>query len=386
MRRLVLLLTLILLSSGCSWINAYLAGSDNTLPPAELAPIEQPITIQRLWEAEVGSGTGKTFIKLLPVVDQGRVYAAGHKGDVIALDADSGKSIWKVDTKLSISSGVGVGDGLVLVGTEKGLVLALHQEDGEEAWRSQVSSEILAAPRAEEGVVVVRSVDGKFTGLDSRSGERLWVYSYTEPVLTLRGASSPLLVAGLAIAGLENGKLLALSLRDGTPKLERTIAQPRGRTELERLVDIDSEPHIAENVLYVTAYQGNITAIDLRNGNTLWSRDFSSYAGLNVDALRVYVADNEDAVWALDRRNGGALWKQSGMMGRKLSAPVTSEDYVVVGDFEGYLHWLTKEDGKVVGRVQVDSKGIAAAPIVQGDTLYVLGKSGVLSAFRVGTS
>jgi outer membrane protein assembly factor BamB len=136
----------------------------------------------------------------------------------------------------------------------------------------------------------------------------------------------------------------------------------------------------------VTAYQGNITAIDLRNGNTLWSRDFSSYAGLNVDALRVYVADNEDAVWALDRRNGGALWKQSGMMGRKLSAPVTSEDYVVVGDFEGYLHWLTKEDGNVVGRVQVDSKGIAAAPIVQGDTLYVLGKSGVLSAFRVGTS
>jgi outer membrane protein assembly factor BamB len=264
--------------------------------------------------------------------------------------------------------------------------VALNQDDGAEAWRAQVSSEILAAPRGAEGVVVVRTVDGKFTGLDARSGERLWVYSHTVPVLTLRGTAAPLLVQGVAIAGLDTGKLLVLSLRDGQPRWEKSIAPPRGRTELERMVDIDSEPRIAESVLYVTAYQGNITAIDLRSGNTLWSRDFSSYAGLDVDGRRVYISDNDDAVWALDRRNGGALWKQAELTGRKLSAPVASEDYIVVGDFEGYLHWLNKDDGKVVGRVRADSKGIATAPIVRGGNLYVLGKGGTLSAFRVGSS
>ena len=384
--RFILPWVLILLSSGCSWINSYLAGADNAPPPAELRPIEQSITIQKLWETRVGSGTGGAFIKLSPVIDQDRVYAASHDGRVAALDAASGRVLWEVKTGLPITAGVGLGDGLVLVGTGKGQVIALREEEGEEAWRAQVSSEILAAPRAAEGVVVVRTVDGQFTGLDARTGARLWGYTYTVPVLTLRGTAPPLLAQGVALAGLDTGKLLVLSLNDGTPVWEKTISPPRGRTELERLVDIDAEPRVVDSHLFVAAYQGNITAIDLRNGNTLWSRDFSSHAGLDVDTQRVYVADASDAVWALDQGNGSALWKQAELAGRTLSAPVASDHYVVVGDSQGYLHWLDKDDGKVVGRVRADGRGITVAPAVHRDTLYVLGDGGTLGAFQVGGS
>jgi outer membrane protein assembly factor BamB len=233
-------------------------------------------------------------------------------------------------------------------------------------------------------VVVVRTVDGKFTGLDARSGQRLWVYSHTVPVLTLRGTAAPLLDQNVAVSGLDTGKLLVLSLRDGKLIWDRTIAPPEGRTELDRLVDIDAEPRVVSGVLFVTAYQGNITAIDLRNGNTLWARDFSSHAGLDAERSGVYVVDEEDSVWAIDPRNGNALWQQPELKGRRLSAPVVSDDYVVVGDFEGYLHWLRKDDGGIVGRVRADSEGIKAAPIDRNGRLYVLGAGGDLNVFQVG--
>lgn len=383
--RLLLLALSLFGFSGCGMINTYLAGSDNSLPPAELISIDTPIAIQELWNVRVGSGTEETYIQLRPAVEAGRIYAASHDGIVMALDADTGASIWQVDTDFTITAGVGLSLDLVLVGTSDGVVLALDQGDGKEVWRVQVTSEVLAAPQAAEGVVVVRTGDGKFIGLDSRTGTRLWVYTYTMPVLTLRGTAPPLLAQGAVIAGLDNGKLLVLSLDKGTPMWERIIAPPQGRTELERMVDIDAEPRLIGSVLYVAAYQGNVTAIDLRNGNILWTRDFSSHAGMDVDSQRVYLVDDSDAVWALDWRTGATLWKQSELTGRKLSAPAVVDDYVVVGDFEGYLHWLRRENGKVVGRVREDKKGVVAMPVVRGGTLFVLGEGGRLGAFRAGS-
>ncbi len=383
MIRYILWLVWLLLMSGCSWINETIKGDDNTTPPAKLVPIEQPLAIQKLWESRIGSGTEGAFLKLSPVVEQGRIYAAGHDGEVVAMDTSTGQKIWQVETDLPISAGVGLGDDLALVGTGDGQVLALNLDNGQEVWRAQVSSEILAPPQSAQGVTVVRTVDGSFTGLDARTGKRLWAYNYTVPVLTLRGAAAPLLTRNVAITGLDTGKLLVLSLQNGAPVWEKTITPPRGRTELERLVDIDTKPRLVDNNLYVAAYQGNVTAIDLRSGNTLWTRDFSSHAGLDADLAQVYVCDDEDAVWALDRRNGGALWKQAELNGRALSSPAVTDAYVVVGDFEGYLHWLSKEDGRLLGRVRADKEGIIAAPVVSGNTLYVLGKGGRLSAFRV---
>jgi outer membrane protein assembly factor BamB len=384
MWRYLLSVSLLLSCTGCGWINSYLAGSDNVAPPTELQPIVDSIPLQKLWDVNVGKGAEGAFVKLVPVVQAGRIYAASHNGLVLAVDANDGKVIWEIDTDLSITAGVGFVDDLVLVGTDEGQVVALQAADGEEAWRARASSEILAVPQGAEGVVVVRTIDGRFVGLDTNTGEQLWIYTYTVPALTLRGTAAPLLAQGVAITGLDTGKLLVLSLQDGTPVWEKRIAPPQGRTELERLVDIDAEPRVVDSVLYIVTYQGNVTAIDLRNGNTLWSRDFSSYSGLDVDTQQVYITDDNDTVWALDRRNGGTLWKQTALNRRSLSTPVTVDgSYVVVGDFEGYLHWLDATDGSLVGRVRADKEGIAAAPVFRNNTLYVLSNGGTLSAFQL---
>ncbi len=381
----VLPLLLLVLSAGCSWLGGWFGGSSSVIPPAELKSITSPASIQILWESKVGAGAQDQFIRLAPALANGRIYAASYDGTVAALDALTGQRLWEINSKLPISGGVGLSDnGLVLVGSDKGEVLALQQSDGHEVWRSTVSSEVLAPPRGARGIVVVRTGDGKFTGLDARSGERRWVSAHAMPALSLRGNSSPLLVQNLVISGLATGKLLVLSLDKGLPLTEKTIAPPHGRTEIERLIDIDSEPKIFGDTLYLVAYRGSVAAIDMRGGNQIWNRPLSSYAGLDVDTRQVYVSDDTDAVLALDRRDGGTIWKQAELTGRRLSAPAATDDYVVVGDFEGYLHWLNKEDGRIVGRIRAGGKDIITPPVTAGNTVFVFGKNGALSAFRAG--
>ena len=380
MSRRVLPYLLLVLRAGCSWF-----GSDNSIPPAELKTIAQPVGVQQLWETRVGTGTKERFIRLVPALADGRIYAASTDGTVMALDALGGQRLWETATELPITGGVGLSDGgLVLVGTGKGQVVALRQENGQEVWRAQVSSEVLAPPRAAGGVVVVRTGDGKFTGLNADSGERRWIYVHAMPALSLRGSAPPLVTRELVIAGLDTGKLLVLSLDKGLPLTEKTIAPPRGRTEIERLIDIDAEPKACGDTLYLAAYRGSVAAIDMRGGNLLWNRDLSSYAGIDVDARQVYVSEDTGAVLALDRRNGGTLWKQPELTGRRLSAPVAAEDYVVVGDYEGYLHWLSKDSGRIVGRIRAGGKGIIAPPVAAGNTIFVQDRNGALGAFRAG--
>lgn len=381
MTRSLALSMLLVLCSGCGSLGLF-SGEDNSLPPAELKTITQTVVVQQAWRRSVSSGDGGEFVELRPALTQERLFVAGHEGDIAALNAANGQVLWQSDIDLPISAGVGIGDGLVLVGTIDGDVVALRQNDGVEVWRSRVSSEVLAPPQAANGIVVIRTVDGNFTALDANTGSRLWGYSYSVPVLSLRGTSAPIVAQGVVLTGLDTGKLLVLQLNSGVPVWEKTIAPARGRTELERMVDIDAEPRLINNELYAVTYQGNVTSIDLTSGNTLWTRSFSSYSGLDVDSRQVYVSDDEGSVWALDRNNGGSLWRQADLTGRNLSAPVASGNYVVVGDFEGYLHWLDKSSGRIVGRIRLDSDGIDAAPIARSNTLYVLGKGGELSAIQ----
>lgn len=366
--------------SGCAWLR----GKDNAEPPAELTAFDASVRLESLWERDLGAGIGEQFLRLQPAVDGGRVFAADRKGEVSAVDAVTGKIIWETKTGIAVSSGVGVGDGLVLVGSSEAELVALDWNDGHEVWRATLTSEILAAPAAGSGKVVVQSVDGKLTGLNVADGTRAWVLDRSVPVLSLRGTSTPRLVQGAVIAAFDDGKLAVLDPERGLPAWETSIAVARGRSELERMVDIDAPPQIWGGTIYVATYQGHVAAVEGNSGRVLWSRDMSSAAGVGVDFGQVYVTDEDSNVWALERDNGASVWKQDKFQRRALTAPVPFGEYIVVADFEGYVHLLARYDGAIVGRERVDGKGVLAAPVVDGDTLFVYGNGGKLAAYRIG--
>jgi outer membrane protein assembly factor BamB len=354
--------------------------------PAPLVTIKKPIEVEDLWSRSVGAGVEEHFLKLVPAAEGDRIFTADREGLVSAVHAETGKVIWEEDTEVPIAGGPGIGEDLVLMGTGDGEVLALSQEDGKVLWRAEVTSEVLAAPAVDRGIVVARTLDGKLFGFSAKNGERLWVYDRQVPVLTLRGTSAPAIVQGFVIAGFDSGTLVALDQRTGKLAWEMRIAQPRGRSELERMVDIDAEPLIVEDTLYVATYQGRVAAIALDSGRPRWEREFSSYAGMGADARNVYLTDDEGHVWALDRDSGDTVWRQKKLHDRGVTAPVSFGDYVVVGDFEGYLHWLHRDDGKLVGRVEVDGNRIIAPPFVANNTLFAYSSEGTLSAYRLPES
>jgi outer membrane protein assembly factor BamB len=378
--RIALVIAVTLVLGGCgSWFSK----DEVADPPAELVDFEEAIKVKTIWSRNVGAGVSNYYLKLRPLVEYGRVFAAERKGGVRAYDARSGNRIWAAETKTLISGGPGSGEGLVIVGSSDGDVVALSAETGEEKWRTRVSSEVLAPPAAANGVVVTRTADGKLFGLSVDDGSQLWVYDRSVPVLTLRGTSMPVLVSGAAVCGFDSGQLVAISLENGQTLWENRIAVPRGRSELERLVDIDADPLVADGVVYAVSFQGQIAALDLFSGNFIWQRDMSSYAGVGVHEEIIYVTDTDSFVWALDRRNSASLWRQDGLKGRQLTAPLGIDSYVVVGDFEGYVHWLSREDGRMLARVRVDGNGILAPPVAYRDIVLVYGKGGTLTALQV---
>ncbi len=387
MKRLVITLLLATLLSGCStlskWGSSFFGGTDNSEPPAELTEIENPIRLKTLWSRDVGAGVDKQFVNLVPVIQDDRLYIADREGRVVALDALTGKKIWEVETGAPISSGPGAGSDVLLLGTSDAEVIALSAEDGSQLWVAEVSSEVLAVPQVDIDKVIVQSADGNVVGLTLDGGEQLWIHDRSVPVLTLRGTSTPAVEQGLVVAGFANGKLVGLSAEKGIPVWEVSVAVPRGRSEIDRLVDIDGDPVIVGGVVYVATYQGNVAVIEASTGNQGWQRDMSSHVGLGVDFSQVYVTDDQSHVWALSRSSGASEWKLDKLANRKLTAPEPFEDYVAVGDFEGYVHLLSRYDGSIAGRVQVDKKGIQQKPQAKDGVLYVYGNSGELSAITL---
>lgn len=311
---------------------------------------------------------------LVPAVDAGRVYVAGRDGRVVALDGASGAPIWQVDLKRQLSSGPAVAGGRLVVGSRDGGVIALDAADGGSLWQATVTSEVLAPPRVSDDRVVIRSLDGRVFGLDAATGARQWLFEQSVPVLTLRGVSAPVLVPGQLVAvGLDTGKLVGLNPADGKLLWETPVATPQGRTDLERMVDIDADPRLYRGEIYVVSYQGRLAAVDPANGRIKWQRELSAYAGLAVDSSRVYVTDAEQQLWAFDRFNGATVWRQDALKGLKLTAPALAGDYLIVGDNEGYLNWLSPRDGSLQRRQKVGG-GFVAAPLVEAGGVYLLTK------------
>jgi len=378
-RVLVSVVLSLALLSGCSWFG----DEDNSEPPAKLKKFDVQVRLKELWSRDTGVGADGQLVKLVPAVLGDRVYTVDRKGRATTYTLDDGKLVWRSKTGALVSAGPGVDEGLVLLGTSDARVLALDAKTGKLLWTSQVSSEVLSVPQVYEGVVIVQTVDGNLTGLEADSGKRIWVHDRTVPVLSLRGTSTPLIKDGVVLSGFANGKMVALDAHSGRQLWEAVIAVPSGRSELQRMVDVDADPVVRDDVLYVVSFQGQLAAVSLQNGRLLWNRDMSAYAGMAVDFQQVYVTDELSNVWALDRRSGASLWKNSDLQRRALTGPVVAEGYVAVGDFEGYVHLLSLIDGAISGRQRVDRAGILEPPVALGDRLLVLGAGGELVMYQL---
>ncbi len=382
MFRVLIALILPLSLSACAALNWFTGGTDNAEPPTALVPIDNPLTVVEVWSVGSGADSRDAFVRLMPALSERALYVAGFNGRVVAINPQTGGRRWSFDADSALSGGVGLGEGLVLVARPEGEVIAIESEDGAELWRARVSSEVLSPPQAGDGLVVVRTVDGKLQGLDAADGGARWTFSSGVPPLTLRGTSAPLLVPGAVVAGLDNGKVAVVDLASGRPFWERTVSPPTGRTELERLVDVDAGPKLLGRVMYIVTFQGRVAAIEVESGRVLWSRDMSSYTGLDVDPSAVYVSDADGEVWAMDRRTGASLWRQDALKFRRVSRPAIFGDFVVVGDLDGFLHWLSRETGQIRARSRVGSQSIVVPPVSNGETLFAMDVSGQVAAFR----
>ncbi len=384
MKLLLRLPPLLLLSavlSGCGTMadpREWFGSDDPALEPAELVDFTAIIQPKQIWSMDIGDASDD-LNRLKPAVDEGILYVASVDGDLFAVEADTGKQVWRVETGLRASAGPGVAEGLLAIGTAEGQLAAFDTRTGEELWRRDLNSEILAVPAIGSGVVVVHAGDGKLFGLDAASGEQLWLYDHKVPVLTLRGSSSPVISGSSVYCGLAGGKMISLSLETGAIEWEGHITVPSGRSDLERMVDVDSDPLIYSGTVYGGAYQGDVAALGEGSGKVFWKRKISVYNNMAVNWQQLAVTDAQGFVWSLDPDTGSARWRQKALMNRGLSAPALQGDFTVVGDFEGYLHWLSSEDGSMAARQRVGN-AIVAAPLVVDDILYVLASDGKLTA------
>jgi outer membrane protein assembly factor BamB len=356
-------------------------GGEEAVKPSPLPNFKPTAEARVAWRTSVGGSKRYVFF---PALRTGSIYAAAFNGTVVRLDAANGKQIWRADSGVQLSGGVGVDTDLVLVASDKGVVIA-YGLDGKERWRSQVSSEVLSVPRATADLVVVRSGDGHIFGLDPANGEHKWEYQATMPPLLLRDESGVTPAGDLVLAGLPGGKLVALNRATGVQVWDAVVAQPKGANELERITDIAAAPIVGEDQACAVAYQGRIACYDAVKGTLQWSRDATSSTALGADALTVYMTDANSVVMAYDRSSGATLWKQDKLYARAVSGPTVVGSLVVVGDYQGYVHFLERTDGAFVARIGTDGSAISAPPLRVGSNVLVQTRSGGLYAIAIKT-
>jgi outer membrane protein assembly factor BamB len=319
----------------------------------------------------------------MPATDGARIFAGAYDGKVAAFEAETGREVWEQDTELPLAAGPGFGGNLLVFGTSDGDLVALDATTGEQRWHVPVGSEVLAPPAVGANVVVFRTVDGRLRGASTTNGETLWTVEQSLPVLTLRGNTAPRISGSVAVSGFDNGRIGAYTLASGEALWEQVVANPTGRNDLQRLADISVGVQVVGNDVYAAGYQGRVVGIDLNTGLVLWQQEISSYAGLGADGNNVYVADDFGAVVAYNRRGGAPVWRQEALRLRDVTAPTRFRDAVVVGDFEGYLHWLDPADGHFVARTRAAGDRITSAPLVVGLSLFAQADDGTVAAFAV---
>ncbi len=372
-----LALAALLVIAGCS-------KDKDVEPPAALVNFPSKLAVKHLWGDKVGGGKkqAKLRLGLGPAVDAGLVFAASDKGELIAVNLDTGRKVWLKKLKLPLSAGPGAGFGMVVVGSSKGTVVALDGATGRELWRARVNSELLSEPAITAKVVVFRSVDGRLQGFDSSNGHELWSVEQQVPRLSLRGTAIPVTTKDVAVSGFDNGKVMAVNLTTGDTVWDTALASPHGRTELDRLVDIDSAVRVVGENVFAAGFQGRTAMLALDSGQIWWAHDMSSYRGLAVDEENLFVTQSDGVVVALRQRDGSELWRNDKLKRRGLSTPAVTSTAIALADYQGYLHWLDKTTGELVARERVAKFRVSNAPIAAQDTVVVLTDAGNLAAFR----
>ena len=390
--------------AGCETLSSLNPFSDDDDDePAALQDFKEEARVDIRWDAQVGDGAGANYLHLDLAVSGPRVFAADAYGVVEGYERETGKRVWRVEIdnptpppgwserirfwSLSddafITGAVGAGAGAVFVGTDNGDVIALDDLDGHELWRAKVSSEVVSAPQTDGDVVGVMTLDGRVVALDRATGQRRWSYDTQVPVLTLRGSARALVAEGLVIAAFPSGRVVALRAKGGEPVWEQRIAVPQGRSELERMVDVDGTPLVVPPLIYAASFQGRVKALRLSDGNPIWERELSSFQSLASGQGLIYAVAKEDDIQALDEKTGETTWSNPGFKFRALTGGASVAGYVIFGDSLGYLHVLAQSDGRIVGREQIDSDGLRSDFVVYEGVLYGLSNGGRLFAARI---
>ncbi len=377
--RLLLFTSLAMLVAGCG----IFGGDDDVLPPKKLIKFKATLPIKKAWSAKLGKGSEFLRLSLSPAGDGKRIYAASRNGVVSALNPENGKRIWRVELDLPLSAGPGVGEDYVVVAGSDGLLICFAANDGREIWRINIDSESLARPLIRNGSVVIQTIDGKLQVFAAFDGSEQWSIVQDTPRLTLRGTSSPVIVGSTVVAGFDNGRLVGTNLTTGVTAWEAILSPPSGRSDLERLADVDGTLAVVGQDIYAAGYHGRLASIASESGQILWARDISTHVGVGVDFANVYSLDETGELIALLRRNGSEVWRQDALLRREPTSPVAFDNAVAIGDFEGYVHLFSNIDGRPVARIRVGKGLLSGAPVVIGNKLYVQSESGVLEAYAV---
>jgi outer membrane protein assembly factor BamB len=361
------------------------ASDPTSREPAKLTDFKAEKILKEVWSYSLGDGQAEAYHRIVPAIDGDDIFIASSNGKIAALKKAGGKEIWKKSYDLRISGGVGVSGTLLFVGTSDGEIVAIDRISGDIVWRAPMSSEVLSAPQSNGSVVVVQTYSGDVQGLNFEDGKLLWRYSSQVPRLTLRGTSTPKVVGDIAMVGFANGRVIAFDIDNGSELWDQRISAPQGSTEIERLVDVDGRLLVMDdrNTVVATGYQGQVMAIDIRSGRPLWVKDMSSYVGAAENLGKVFVVSSDGSVNAIDDNGQGALWTQTVLARRELTEPVAFDGAIGVGDYDGYLHMLAREDGHLIARTRADRDGLRAPLLTDGNLLYVYGNSGELLAYKL---
>ena len=377
--RLIIVLISIIVINGCTFFQ----DKDAEILPAELIKFDEKLNIQQIWKTKIGKGSKFLHLSLLPSGDKTRIFLASHDGKVAALQSRNGEKLWNVDLETELTSGPSFGNNRIIIISRNGELICLRDNDGSEVWRVKIKGESIALPLIRNDAVTVLTIDGQLRNFSIFDGSERWMTNQDMPSLTLRGASSPIAIGNNVIAGFDNGRLVSVNIDTGVVEWESMLSPPSGRTDLERLTDIDGVIKSMGQDIYAVGYQSQVASIAAESGEILWAKDLSSSAGVAIDEELIYAVTDTGDLVGMKRLDGSEIWRKNILLRREVTAPTKFKSTIVVGDYEGYLHFFDHKTGELVSRKRVGKGAISGSPVVIGEYLYVQNESSEMAVFSI---